>query len=476
VESKIAAYKKYRDLNSVAFSSDGETITGGVNNEIWFWNPRSGEHLRTFTGHTASVRRVAFSSDGKTLVSVGNREIRLWDVDTGEHKDTFWGHTSSVTGVSFSPDGETLVSGSHDGTVLLWELTPSATPQVTPSTPTTSKAIVSLSPSPVQSPAIRQQLTLSLNIANGENVAGYQAKVHFDTTALKYVESTNRDYLPSGAFFVPPTVEGNTVKLASTSLAGESNGDGVLATITFEIIAAKASTVRLSDVLLTDSTGGSSSPQTENAEITEPEQLPEDANKDGVVNIIDLTLVASNFGKSGQNAGDVNGDGIVNIIDLTLVAAAFGSTAAAPSAWSRDLEVAPTRAEVEAWLREARQVNLIGPTFQRGILILEQLLATLTPKETTLLPNYPNPFNPETWIPYELAKASDVRITIYDASGTVVRRLELGHKRAGYYTGRGRAAHWDGRNAYGEKVANGVYLYQLKADKVSPLRKMVIVK
>ena len=475
----LVSNRDYDSHYSVAFSPDGSLIAGGVVGEVWFWDPRSGERLQKLIGHRDrhNIFSVSFSPNGTTLASgSSDQTIRLWDVETGENKHTFKGHADSVISVSFSPDGRTLASGSLDGTVLLWELTSSATPQVTPSTPTTSKAIVSLSPSPVQSPAIGQQLTLSLKITDGENVAGYQAKVHFDTAALKYVESTNRDYLPSGAFFVPPTVEGNTVTLASTSLAGESNGDGALATITFEIIAAKASTVRLSDVLLTDSTGGSSSPQTEDAEITEPEQLPEDVNKDGVINIIDLTLVASNFGKSGQNVGDVNGDGIVNIIDLTLVAAAFGNTAAAPSAWSRDLEGTPTRAEVEAWLREARQVNLTAPTFQRGILILAQLLATLTPKEPTLLPNYPNPFNPETWIPYELAKASDVRITIYDASGTVVRRLELGHKRAGYYTGRGRAAHWDGRNAYGEKVANGVYLYQLKADKVSPLRKMVILK
>ena len=117
--------------------------------------------------------------------------------------------------------------------------------------------------------------------------------------------------------------------LAASFLTGETMGDGTLATITFEVVAVKASTVSLSDVLLTDSAGGSSVPQIENAEITEPPQLPEDVNKDGVVNIIDLTLVASNFGKTGQNAADVNGDGVVNIIDLTLVAAAFGNTASA---------------------------------------------------------------------------------------------------------------------------------------------------
>ena len=101
---------------------------------------------------------------------------------------------------------------------------------------------------------------------------------------------------------------------------------------------------------------------------------------------------------------------------------------------------------------------------------------SLLPGTTALLPNFPNPFNPETWIPYQLNKPSDVSITIYDIRGSVVRELDLGQKTAGYYTDRSRAAHWDGRNATGERVANGVYFYQLKAGDQSYLRKMLIVK
>ena len=97
-------------------------------------------------------------------------------------------------------------------------------------------------------------------------------------------------------------------------------------------------------------------------------------------------------------------------------------------------------------------------------------------EQTQLLANYPNPFNPETWIPYHLANPSDVRITIYDARGTVIRHLDLGHQPQGYYTSQSRAAYWDGRNVVGERVASGVYFYQLQADNVSLLRKMIIVK
>ena len=98
------------------------------------------------------------------------------------------------------------------------------------------------------------------------------------------------------------------------------------------------------------------------------------------------------------------------------------------------------------------------------------------PSETTLSANYPNPFNPETWIPYQLSNTSDVRITIYDARGRVVRVLDLGHQRAGYYTSRSRAAYWDGRNNRGERVASGLYFYHLRADTLSLLRRMVILK
>ncbi len=98
------------------------------------------------------------------------------------------------------------------------------------------------------------------------------------------------------------------------------------------------------------------------------------------------------------------------------------------------------------------------------------------PDVTNLLPNYPNPFNPETWIPYQLAKASDVTLTIYNMRGVVVRELDLGHKPAGYYTDRKRSAHWDGRNDIGEKVAAGVYFSTLKAGEYTATRKMMIRK
>ena len=98
------------------------------------------------------------------------------------------------------------------------------------------------------------------------------------------------------------------------------------------------------------------------------------------------------------------------------------------------------------------------------------------PEVTSLLPNYPNPFNPETWLPYQLSEPADVSLTIYDIQGRVVRDLDLGHQRAGMYHSRSRAAHWDGRNAQGEPVASGLYFYTLKAGEFTATRKMLIRK
>ena len=95
---------------------------------------------------------------------------------------------------------------------------------------------------------------------------------------------------------------------------------------------------------------------------------------------------------------------------------------------------------------------------------------------TELLSNYPNPFNPETWIPYHLVQPADVTLTIYDTTGVMVRRLDLGHQPAGYYTDKTQAAYWDGRNNLGETVGSGVYFYQLQAGDFSATRKLVILK
>ena len=208
---------------------------------------------------------------------------------------------------------------------------------------------------------------------------------------------------------------------------------------------------------------------------TELSPLTADVNSDGLVNILDLILIASSLGQFGQNEADVNGDKVVNILDLILAAGMFEEPAAAPSAQPQVPETL-TAVEVQGWLIDARALQVRDPIMKRGFLVLKQLLVSLTPKETELLSNYPNPFNPETWIPYRLAKDANVTLTIYDGSGQVVHTLDVGHRIAAVYESRSKAIYWDGRNGLGERVVSGIYFYTLTAGDFSATRRMVILK
>ena len=216
-----------------------------------------------------------------------------------------------------------------------------------------------------------------------------------------------------------------------------------------------------------------------------PVTRKEDVNGDGVVDVQDLAQVGLQYGKTGTNTADVNGDEVVDVDDFILVAAAVDTAAAAAPAARAQVHSHFTAAQLQAWLTEARASGNTSHTYQQGIAVLEQFLALVAPEETALLANYPNPFNPETWIPYQLSKSADVSLTIYDIQGRVVRALDLGHQRAGTYHSRSRAAYWDGRNAVGEPVASGVYFYTLSTESTrdsvtagdfSATRKMLIRK
>ena len=125
---------------------------------------------------------------------------------------------------------------------------------------------------------------------------------------------------------------------------------------------------------------------------------------------------------------------------------------------------------------EPLRYTVTAEDVKQSLIQLPNLVAYEIPAETELLANYPNPFNPETWIPYRLAEDAFVTLTIYDGTGHVVRTLEVGHRIAAVYEGWSKAIYWDGRNEIGEQVASGVYFYHLSAGDYSATRKMVIVK
>ena len=208
---------------------------------------------------------------------------------------------------------------------------------------------------------------------------------------------------------------------------------------------------------------------------TQQDNSAYDVNGDGTVDNVDASLVSGAMGTTTAKY-DVNGDGTVNFLDLLLVFDNRDDAAAgAPTILGMQLssvQIAVIEEQIDLLIATGDR----SPAAMRTLIYLQQLIATARPEKTQLLANYPNPFNPETWIPYELATDTDVRITIYNAQGVVIRTLQLGQQSAGYYTDRERAAYWDGRNALGEQVASGLYFYQLETDTMSALRKMVILK
>ena len=198
----------------------------------------------------------------------------------------------------------------------------------------------------------------------------------------------------------------------------------------------------------------------------------EDIDRDSDVDITDLISVISNFGSASPGNNDVDGDNDVDADDIRAVFAALvAANAGAPA------HLTHTAKTLQDYVQQAKQRGMLDAHFQQGLEVLEELMEPfLIPNETALLRNYPNPFNPETWLPYQLSEPADVTFSIYSVNGTLVRTLSLGYQAAGVYRHRSRAAYWDGRNALGEPVASGVYFFTLTAGEFIATGKMLIRK
>ena len=300
--------------------------------------------------------------------------------------------------------------------------------------------------------------------------------------SLKFLEVNEGDFLKTdggSTYFQGGSIDnriGRISKINSALLSDSGvSGTGTILQVTFKAKSEGETSLDLENFLLGSFTGENISAGPLEFTFTIKEQLLiGDVNRDEVVNILDLILVARQLGKSvpSNSPADVNSDGVVNIFDLTLVAQGIGGSAA-PAVATGHVDAAT----VEAWIAVAQLEDDGSIAFRQGIANLQSLLASLAiPQETALLANYPNPFNPETWFPYQLAAPAEVTLTIYDMNGGMIRRLEVGHQAAGTYQNRSRAVYWDGRNQRGEFVASGLYFYTLKAGGFTATRRMLIRK
>ena len=322
--------------------------------------------------------------------------------------------------------------------------------------------------------------TLDIRADNVSDLAGWQFDVTFGPAVLEAVEVSEGDFLKTdggSTFFQRGRIDNASGKITGLSAARLSDngatGSGSLLQVRFKAKSESETELALENFEFGSITGEIISAGPLEIRITVEERLATgDVNRDGRVSILDLILVAQQLGQSvpANSPVDINGDGVVNIFDLTLVAQGIGGAAAPPARGTNT-------ATIQAWIAEARLADDGSIVFRQGIANLQNLLALLIiPQETVLLANYPNPFNPETWIPYQLAAPAEVSLTIYDMNGGVVRRLEVGHQPAGMYQSRSRAVYWDGRNDRGESVASGLYFYTLSAGNFTATRKMLIRK
>ena len=404
--------------------------------------------------------------------------------------------TEAVSG--FVQSELSLMSNTAGATITAWVASSDNTTYTATITPTTSGTVT-----------LNVAANVATDAANNPNTAATSQTVTVDVDKPSVSITVPSDVQQQGSAFEATITfseavsgfEQTDVSLTGTATASitawvaSSDNTTYTATITATITTTTSSGTVTLDVAANVATDAADNPNTAASEtvtvniywiiliaIFPPAW---DVNSDYSVDETDVALVTANLGKSvgdiSNTRTDVNGDGVVDNDDLTLVMDNLDTNMAPSSsdlfslldkAMLETLDPAILETQLEI-LRTQSDGSL---KYLRAIALLENLLAAIRPDETRLLANYPNPFNPETWIPYHLANDTDVQISIYDINGTLVRRLDLGHQLAGYYTSRNRAAYWDGRNEFGEQIANGIYFYHLQADNMSLLRKMVILK
>ena len=374
-------------------------------------------------GRGREVVSLAFSPEGSTLASGDgwDNTTRVWDVRTGESLHILWEYSGwgDVNAVAFSPDGRQLASG-YDSNVHLWDV---STGELLETLVGHLGTISSVAFSPDGSALASGSQDNTLRLWDlGTAQATHALAGHHDTvTSVAFSPDGLR--LASGGWDDTIHIWDADTGKRLRIMEGHTGGVVSIAFSPDGLTLASGSwddTVRLWNPY----TGERLRTMEGHAEWVRSVAFSPDG----------LTLASGSY------------DGTVLLWELVR-----------STTWGGTKRVAATD--------ETKKIQKLSPSAM-----------PVAPTETALLPNYPNPFNPETWIPYHLADDAKVTLNVYDAKGVLVRQLDLGYQPAGFYTERGHAAYWDGRNHQGELVANGVYFCTLRAGNLSFTRKILVGK
>jgi hypothetical protein len=349
-----------------------------------------------------------------------------------------------------------------------------------------------------QSVDVNSTFNVDIRVNNVKNLAGFQISLDYEPYNLQFVRAQEGNALSQDggvSFWRNPEVDaeaGTIVGAASTrtTAGGVNVEDDVLMTLTFEAKELGRTMLTLQEVRLSDPESQFIPILVTSAFITI--SPPWDVITDSVIDIRDMVAVGQNLNNSelapilaaqavsiqdpGEYNPDVDRNGVVNMDDLILVSSHLGEAYNVSDASQNLSPIAELRrayALISAAPGESPDVRMLKAYLLKRI---TSVRATSAPAESWLFPNYPNPFNPDTWIPYQLARPGDVTVSIYNVSGHLLRTINLGHKESGRYMSRDRAVHWDGRDDRGEELASGVYFYLLKAGEFTSTRKMILEK
>ena len=413
----------------VAFSPDGDTFAsaGGSVSMVRLWDARTGELLGRPETFSSGLRSIAFSPDGSTLAWTRGNAIYSWNVRTGvlQRPSIGW-HYEIVNSLAFSPDGLTLASVSLDGTIRLWD-------------PRTGEQKHTLF-------GHRSDVTCVAFSPDGSTVVSGSR----DST-IRFWDARSGNHKRSIAGQIGDisclafSHDGRTLASGSGDPEGKYND--------YTVWIWDAHTVERLWTLEGHTSGISA------VAFIPDGYLLASGSYDDTIRIWDT--------RTGEHL-------------QTLTGHTYNVTSIAVSPDGNFLVSGSRDGTILLWeFKHATTWGSVKRTAAESTLPLPELspsTAALAPTQTALLPNYPNPFNPETWIPYQLKTSAEVTLTIFDSKGQAVRALAVGHQPTGTYRSRDRAVYWDGRNRQGELVANGVYFYTLSAGDFSATRKMLVGK